>query len=806
MATRRLSRIALWSLTMLIVGAGLVHAAVSGPVGDRIKLPGLHPSFDLVTVRPPGFEPRVAGMDFLSDGRLVISTWDAEGAVYILDGVLGDDPNAITVKKIASGLYEPLGLAVVDDEIFVLQKHELVHLIDHDGDEIIDEYRTFSDGWGATTNFHEFDFGLVYKDGYFYATLATGILPGGASMQPQNPDRGKVIRISAADGSYEFIAHGLRVPNGIGIGVDGEIFLSDNQGDWLPSSKIVHLKEGAFYGSRAVDYEGTEGLEATPPVVWLPQGEIGNSPTQPLLMKAGPYAGQMIHGDIHHGGLKRVFVEKINGVYQGAVFRFTQGLEAGINRMVWGPDGNLYVGGLGSYGNWSHDSRFFGLQRLSYNGKTTFEMLAVRAKTNGMEIEFTEPLAPGHGEAPEDYQVQQWWYLPTARYGGPKMDLETLEVKTVTLSADRRRVFLEIDNLKEGHVVYIRVASPVQSVSGQYLWGTESWYTLNEIPEYDYGIVRPVAVAAAIPDSGPAPLTVQFDPAGSRDPQGLELSYRWDFGDGTGSDEARPVHTYTAEGTYTATLTVVNAQGNESYPYVLPIVVGNTLPQVEIASPVPGALVFLNGTLSLRADARDAEDGPLAGDRLVWTVTAHVQRGREAERAVLGRFTGASAEVVIPETYSWDDDVRFIVELQAIDSAGGVRTAERTVRFTRLQAEAADVMSGFRVEPTSDEDGVAHARTTADRAVLAWRGVNLTGRHPAFVRVAPAEGEARLTLRLGAPDGEILGEAVVQGERGVWQTAFLPAIAQGVHDLYLVVESGSAGVLINWLQLVGPGS
>ena len=84
---------------------------------------------------------------------------------------------------------------------------------------------------------------LVYKDGYFYATLATGILPGGASMKPQIPDRGKVVKISKEDGSVEFLAHGLRTPNGIGIGVDGEIFVADNQGDWLPSSKVVHIKK-----------------------------------------------------------------------------------------------------------------------------------------------------------------------------------------------------------------------------------------------------------------------------------------------------------------------------------------------------------------------------------------------------------------------------------------------------------------------------------------------------------------------------------------------------------------------------------
>ena len=249
--------------------------------GDGFAVEGVHPSYDLCQARPDDFLPKVAGMDFLPDGRLVISTWDPAGRVLILDGVQNCEADKITVKTIAKGLAEPLGLKVVDGDIYVLQKQELTKLIDHNGDEIIDEYQTVSNQWGVSANFHEFAFGLVYKDGYFYATLATAINPGGASTQPQIPDRGKVVKISKEDGSTEFVGHGLRTPNGIGLGIDNEIYVADNQGDWLPASKIVHIREGAWYGSRSVDFEGTAELEEALPVVWLTQDEIGNSPSQP---------------------------------------------------------------------------------------------------------------------------------------------------------------------------------------------------------------------------------------------------------------------------------------------------------------------------------------------------------------------------------------------------------------------------------------------------------------------------------------------------------------------------------------------
>lgn len=456
--------------------------------GDALALQEVHPSYDLFQARPDEFSPKVGGMDFLSDGRLVLSTWDAEGGVYIVDGVQSGDPSKMTYKKIANGLAEPLGLKVVDDEIYVLQKQELTKLIDHDGDELIDEYYTLCNSWRVSDNFHEFAFGLVYKEGYFYAALAIAILPGGASANPQIPDRGKAVRISKETGEFEIVAEGLRTPNGIGIGADGEIFIADNQGDWLPSSKILHVRKGDFFGSRAVDSARVAQLPVKQPVVWLPQDEIGNSPTTPLALNHGPYKGQMIHGEVTHGGVKRVFVEKVGGEYQGAVFRFIQGIEAGVNRMVWGPDNELYIGGIGSTGNWRQDGKlWYGLQRLKYNEKSTFEMLAIRAKSDGMEIEFTEALPLGTGGVASDYTIQQWRYLPTHNYGGPKLDLESLNILSVNVSEDRKKVFLELAGLKPLHIVYIHLPYDWISANNHELWSTEAWYTLNQIPENEPG-------------------------------------------------------------------------------------------------------------------------------------------------------------------------------------------------------------------------------------------------------------------------------------------------------------------------------
>lgn len=488
--------------------------------GDGQPLTSVHPSFTLTQARPDSFHPRVGGMDFLPDGRLVVCSWDPEGAVYILSNLNSKDPEKIQAKLFAKGLAEPLGVSVVNNRIFVLQKQELTELIDTNNDGVADEYRALATGWPVSGNFHEFAFGLAHKDGYLYFAKAIAINPGGASTVDQKTDRGAVVKVDINTGAYESIANGLRTPNGIGVGTDGEVFLCDNQGDWLPANKLVHVVPGAFYGSHAVDPVGTKDKDYVRPAIWLVENEIGNSPSQPLAINIGPWKGQMIHGDVTHGGLKRDFLEIVDGQYQGCAFEFSQGLEAGVNRIAWSPDGGLYVGGIGSSGNWGQEGKkWYGLQRLSYDpSKITFEPLAVRAMTNGFEVEFTMPLANGLGWDPSEYFVEQFRFEPTAAYGGPKLDLTRMPVKSATVSSDRKKVFLEIPGLLPDHCQYLQMrgnfySEATPSQPSQVLWTTMAWYTMNKIPKDKFGIV------------GPAPFAPHNTLSAEEKAQGFELLF-----------------------------------------------------------------------------------------------------------------------------------------------------------------------------------------------------------------------------------------------------------------------------------------
>ena len=484
------------------------EGGTAGGPGDGRPLTGVHPSFDLVNFRPSGFRPAVGGLDFLPDGRLAVSTWDATGAVYLLDHL--DNPAAVTVHRFAEGLGEPLGLKVIDGVIHVTQKQEVTKLIDLDGDDVADEYQAIAHGWPASFNYHEFTFNLVPKDGFLWVTTSvplrngsTAYLPGSRPAFPVPDGPGSLLKIDPVARTWQAVANGLRTPNGMAAGMDGELFAGDNQGDWLPSSRINHLKPGNYYGHRE---SPDDTRPYTRPALWLPHGEISNSPAQPTLIPTGIYAGQMLFAELTHGGVNRVFMEKVRGEYQGAAFQFTQGLESGMNRLVWGPDGSLYIGGLGAGGNWNWKNTTSGLQRLRPNGKVTFEMKSMRARADGFLVEFTQAVPYSVAANPANYVLQQYRYVPTSTYGGPKSDVETLAATRVDVSQDRRKVFVKIPGLKEDRVVALRLKDFMNDAHVA-PWATEAWYTLNLLP------------AAAGPDfvpmNPPAEPTSPVPPAGA---------------------------------------------------------------------------------------------------------------------------------------------------------------------------------------------------------------------------------------------------------------------------------------------------
>ncbi|MBK1787639.1 family 16 glycoside hydrolase [Prauserella cavernicola] len=459
--------------------------------GDGLPLVDVHPDFTLTNLRPDGFEPQVTGMDWLPDGRMAISTWGGEresvkGEVYLLDNVTGTtDASQVTLKRVAQDLREPMGIKYVDGTLYVSEKHQLTALVDEDGDEVTDEYREIAT-WPFGGNYHEFAFGLLYRAGHFYVSTGIAMIPGGQTADPQPvPNRGSTLKINKNTGDVSYVAGGLRTPNGLGWGPEGDVFVTDNQGAYLPTSKLMHIKQDRFFNHYTNPDGPYDSKPVTEPVLWLPHGEISNSPTNPLVLPKGQFKGQMVFGDVTYGGLQRADLEKIGGEYQGAVFRMTQGLEAGVSRISLGPDGAIYTGGIGSTGNWGQEGKLkFGLQKLTPGENNAFDIRGMRAIDGGFELEYTQPLSEETArDLAQKYEAEQWRYVATPQYGGPKVDEQTLTVNSATLSQDRKTVTLKLDGLRPGRVVYVHSPRPFAAESGEELWSTEAWYTLNRLAD-----------------------------------------------------------------------------------------------------------------------------------------------------------------------------------------------------------------------------------------------------------------------------------------------------------------------------------
>jgi hypothetical protein len=468
--------------------------------GDGLPLDGVNPAYNLVNLRPAGFEPKVTGLEWMGDDLLLLTWGDddgdpssvtAAGEVWKLTGVkTATNPSTVTRTKLAEGLKEPMGIKVVDGAIYVSEKDQLVKLVDADSNGVY-EGKTRIATWPFDGNFHEFAFGLLYKDGFFYMNLSVSIDLGGATTLPQGSnDRGMHLKINKDTGAVTYVAGGLRTPHGIGWGPENEIFVTDNQGGWLPANKLIHIKPGKFYNHYTTGPTGQPGRfddqKPTPPALWIPHNEIGNSPSQPMLIPSGPFAGQMWVPDVTYGGIQRAFLEKVEGEYQGAYFRMTQGLESGITHIALSDDGSIIVGGLGAGGNWGQAGKLdFGLQKLVPNGTQTFDVQKMELDGNGFKLTYTKPLSDATlADLAKKYQVRQWGYAPTSSYGGPKIGDEALDVTEATVSADHKVVTLKIADLKPNRVVYLRSPRPFDAQDGTKLLSTEAWYTLNTLPGY----------------------------------------------------------------------------------------------------------------------------------------------------------------------------------------------------------------------------------------------------------------------------------------------------------------------------------
>jgi hypothetical protein len=469
----------------LLAGLTTLGLAALGPArGDGLSQ--VHPGYDMVDIQPQGKTFLVGGLDVFSDGRLAVCDWGNPGEVWIVQGADQGDKTTVKAQRYAYGMQQSLGCRIAQDTLYVMQMGELTQLVDTDGDGRADLYNKINDAFATSESLLGYAFDVVPFGGYFYATLSADVSFGGMTFQPPLPDRSSFIKMGR-DNSLEYLAAGFRNPNGMGIGFGNKLFATDNQGSWLPSSKINYLQKGHFYGHRTNPPNRFQDQPETPPLAWLPHGEVSVSPGNILFMSEGIFKNQLLFAEeySHLGGrIYRVSVQDVGGMLQGAILPFSGGLGTGVDRIAMGKGGVMYAGLLGADGSWGPQTSMTpGLKRLRPKDASksfAFEMLAVRSMgPSTVELEFTSPVEAGAG-SPAKYTVDTWTFTPMEDYGeGNKQDPHPLTVQSATVKPDGKTVVLQIAGLKEHYLVHIKLAG-LKSADGQSPWGAETWLTLNK--------------------------------------------------------------------------------------------------------------------------------------------------------------------------------------------------------------------------------------------------------------------------------------------------------------------------------------
>ncbi|KMT64534.1 membrane protein [Catenovulum maritimum] len=448
--------------------------------------------YSIETIKTPDkVEFQIAGLDANAQGEIYVATRLGEVWRY----------HNNQWSQFAEGLHEPAGLLLEGNSVLIAQKPELTRLVDSNGDQQADEYIHLASGWEFHDNYHEFNFGPVKdKQGNYYGTLNLGHgTPGGFSlgaMDTAGGYRGWAYQVTPS-GEFIPFASGLRSPAGIGISPQNDVFFTDNQGDWVETSKLHLLKKDAFYGhptslrdklgwslekikqTATTEFEKMREL----PVVWIPHREVANSPGNPewdtSAGKFGPFSGQIFIGDQTQSNIFRVVLDKVNGQYQGAVINFINGFQSGNIRTKFDNQGQLWV--AQTTRGWSaQGDKPYGLQKVTWDGTTPFELLDIKLTKAGFKLNFTQPVSNPHA-LEQQIKVQQWHYLYSSNYGSAKQDLTQLAIKSINWNHTHTSADVALD-LTAGKIVQIDFPN-LMNKSGEKMSVSSVYYTLNQLLE-----------------------------------------------------------------------------------------------------------------------------------------------------------------------------------------------------------------------------------------------------------------------------------------------------------------------------------
>ena len=417
---------------------------------------------------------RLTGHDFLADGdRVAVCSWDGDvwmvsglktlnekGGESFSDARASSSENSATEKdsppstpqlkwqRIASGLFQPLGVKIVADDIYVTCRDQLVILRDRNGDGETDFYECFNNDHQVTEHFHEFAMGLQRDEigNFYYAKSARHALTAVV------PHHGTLLRIPSNGSRTDILATGFRAANGVCLNPDGSFIVTDQEGHWNPKNRINWVREGGFYGNmfgyHDVTDDSDEAMEQ--PLCWITNA-FDRSPAELLWIDNeawGPLNGSLLNLSYGYGKVYVVPHEEIEGQMQGGMCQLPiPQFPTGTARGRISPhDNGLYLSGMFAWGS-SQQAQEGGFYRLRYTGKAANMPVGLKARDKRLEITFTDSLDAAAAIATESYAVKVWSLKRTADYGSKHYDEHEVSVTAAQLAADGRTVILQMPDL-----------------------------------------------------------------------------------------------------------------------------------------------------------------------------------------------------------------------------------------------------------------------------------------------------------------------------------------------------------------------
>ncbi|MFM7150168.1 MAG: heme-binding protein, partial [Gemmataceae bacterium] len=348
----------------------------------------------------------------------------------------------------ASGLFQPLGLKIVQGKVHVTCRDQIAILHDLNGDGETDFYECFNNDHQVTEHFHEFAMGLqTDADGNFYYAKAAR-----HALKAIVPHHGTLLKVSKDGSKTEIIATGFRAPNGVCINPDGTFFMTDQEGFWLPKNPIHLVERNGFHGNFWGYHDQTDSSDSAmkKPLAWITNA-FDRSPSELLWVTPeswGPFKGSLLNFSYGYGKVFLVPFEKVNGQVQGGMCELPiPPFPTGVMRGRFHPEtGDLYCCGMFAWaGNQSQPGGFY---RLRYTGKPVTLPTGLNATKAGMTIRFSDRVDPDSAADPKNYSVKSWALQRSQQYGSRHYDEKSLKVKAAKASADGQTVTLEIEDLK----------------------------------------------------------------------------------------------------------------------------------------------------------------------------------------------------------------------------------------------------------------------------------------------------------------------------------------------------------------------